>query len=516
MNGAESIVKSLTAAGIDRCFANPGTSEMHFLAALDRVGGIDCSLCLFEGVVTGAADGYARMAGKPALTLLHCGPGLANGLANLHNAKRARTPMLNIVGDHARDHVRFNTPLTSDVVDIARPFSDWVRKIDRPEDIARDVSEAIAASSGPKGGIATLILPTDLAWGPGPTPLSSAPQVPGLDPVADEVIAEAAAIIERGEPVLIFATGPALSEAGTRALGRLASLAHVEYLAPVNGPRYDRGAGRVDIARIPYDPGLARARIGHIKHILLVGTDEPASFFAYPDTPGSVVPEGCTLHRFSEAGMDAVAGLEALADRLGTGATAFRVTERIETARPSGAITPTSLAAAIAATLPEHAIICDEGLTQGREVMPATTNGPPHSWVQITGGAIGNGLPLALGAAMGARDRRVVSVQADGSGLFTLQALWSQAREGLDVTTVILANQSYEILKGEMANIGVPTPGPLAQDMMSLQNPAIDWLALSKGFGVPAARADDAETLMQLLEQSYATPGPFLIEARIG
>ncbi|MFU1477712.1 acetolactate synthase large subunit [Roseovarius sp. C7] len=366
------------------------------------------------------------------------------------------------------------------------------------------------------GGIATLVLPTDLAWGPGPLPLTAPPPVAALDPVADEVVTHAAEIIDRGEPVLIFATGTALSEAGTRALGRLGSRANVEFLAPVNGARYDRGAGRVDIARIPYDPDIARARIAHVKHILLVGTDEPASFFAYPDKPGSVVPDGCTLHRFSAPGDDAVAGLEALADRLGIGPSAYRLTDYVETARPTGAITPASLAAALAATLPENAIICDEGLTQGREVMPATVNTRPHSWVQITGGAIGNGLPLAFGAAMGARDRRVVSVQADGSGLFTLQALWSQAREGLDVTTVILSNQSYAILKGEMANIGVPTPGPLAQDMMSLQNPTIDWLALSKGFGVPSALAEDAETLVRLLEESYATPGPFLIEARIG
>ena len=306
MNGAESIVKTLMAAGIDRCFANPGTSEMHFLAALDRIGGIDCSLCLFEGVVTGAADGYARISGKPAVTLLHCGPGLANGLANLHNAKRARSPMVNIVGDHTRKHAGYNTPLTSDVVAVATPFSDWVRKVENPADLTRDVCDAIAAANGPVGQIATLILPADLAWNEGTPPASKIAAPIGPHPVPDENISHAAAVIKRGEPVLIFATGAVLSMEGARALGRLNSLANVEYLAPVNGAKFERGAGRVDIARIPYDAEMALARLAHFKHILLVGTDEPASFFAYPDKPGSMVAEGCALHRFSDPDQDAV------------------------------------------------------------------------------------------------------------------------------------------------------------------------------------------------------------------
>ena len=205
-----------------------------------------------------------------------------------------------------------------------------------------------------------------------------------------------------------------------------------------------------------------------------------------------------------------------LADQLNVGKTAFQLTTLNPAQRPTGALTPETIAAAISATLPENAIICDEGLTAGRDVMPSTVNCPPHTWIQITGGAIGNGLPLAFGAAMGAPDRRVVSVQADGSGLFTLQALWSQAHEQTNVTTVILANQGYQILKGEMANIGVSDPGPLALDMMTLKRPSIDWMGLAKGFGVPCAVAEDAETLARLLEQSYTTKGPFLIEARIG
>jgi len=406
--------------------------------------------------------------------------------------------------------------LTSDVVAVATPFSDWVRKVENPADLTTDVCDAIAAANGPVGQIATLILPADLAWEEGTAPASKiAPPAAALQ-VPSENIKHAAAVIKRGEAVLIFATGAALSEEGGRALGRLSSLKNVEYLAPVNGAKFERGAGRVDIARIPYDANMALDRLAHFKHILLVGTDEPASFFAYPDKPGRMAPEGCAIHRFSDPDQDAVAALHELANHLSIAETAFHITRHDPATRPTGALNPDSIAAAISATLPENAIICDEGLTAGRAVMPLTANCPAHTWIQITGGAIGNGLPLAFGAAMGAPERRVVSVQADGSGLFTLQALWSQAHEQANVTTIILANRGYQILKGEMTNIGVPDPGPLALDMMTLENPAIDWIALSKGFGVPCAVAEDAETLARLLEQSYATSGPFLIEARIG
>lgn len=515
MNGAESIVKSLKAAGIDRCFANPGTSEMHFLGALDRIGGIDCALCLFEGVVTGAADGYARMTGTPAVTLLHCGPGLANGLANLHNARRARVPMLNIVGDHARDHVKYDTPLTSDTEAVAATFSNWVRKVDAPEDLAGDLHAALTATMDPAGGVATLVLPADIAWSDGPAPLTAPPAPPAPVPVPEEMVAEAVQLIERGAPVLFFVTGGALAPEGARALGRLARHNAVEVLSAINGARYERGAGRADIPRIPYGAAEGRQRLAHFKHVFLVGTSEPASFFAYPGQPGSMVPEGCAVHRFSDPGMDAVPALAEIADRLGLAPDAYDTIEFAPTAPPSGVLTPQTIAAAIAATLPENAIICDEGLTQGAEVMGATRHCLPHSWIQITGGAIGNGFPLALGAAIGAPDRRVIAVQADGSGLFTLQSLWSQAREGANVTTVVLSNGRYEILNTEMKNIGIDTPGPLAQQMMTLNEPTIDWMGLSRGFGVPAAVAEDAETLMALLHKANAAEGPFLIEAKI-
>lgn len=513
MNGAESVVRTMMAGGIDVCFANPGTSELHFVAALDQVGGIKCVLCLFEGVTTGAADGYARMTGRPAATMMHLGPGLANGLANLHNAKRARTPLLNIVGDHARDHVKLDAPLTSDVEGVARPFSDWVRTCREPAGVSTDTAEAIAACQGPPGQIATLILPTDIAWSDAQEPVGIQTR-PARPTVADESIEAIAGVLARGEPSLFYVTGQAVSAEGLDLLARITAATGADMLTPINNPRIERGAGRHAIERLYYPVDPALERLAPYRHIVFLETVEPVAFFAYPGKPGRLVPDGASLHRLTTPGEDSVDALTRLADRVGA-------PSRVDASpldpgpRPDGELTSENIAAVLQHTIPENAVVCDESLTTGRGFFPATHVARPHTWLQITGGAIGQGPPLATGAAVGSPDRPVLALQADGSAMYTMQALWTQARENLDVTTVIFANHQYRILGGELRNIGVDMPGEIARSMIDLDKPKIDWVSLAKGMGVEAVRTDDAAGLADLIRTGTSQKGPFLIEASV-
>ncbi len=515
MNGAESLIRTLLAGGIEVCFANPGTSEMHLLAALDQVPGIRSVLGLFEGVVTGAADGYARMAGLPAITLLHLGPGLANGLANVHNARRARSPMVNIVGEHATHHQGLASPLETDLEAVARPFSDWVRTARTPIEVGRAAADAIAAACTPPGRIATLILPGDAAWNEGGEPVLALSETLAPAPVPAARIEAIATLLRSGARCLLFMTGKALGAAGLAAAGRIAAETGALPLAQMSNARLERGAGRVPVDRLRYPVDQALAQLAGVGHVILVGTSEPAAFFAYPGKPSRLAPEGAAVHRLAGPGDDLVGALEELADRLGAPRQAAPVAGFDPPAPPSGALTGDKIALALAAVLPEDAIVADESVSVGRNFFALTRSARPHSWLQVTGGAIGCGLPLATGAAIACPDRRVVSLEADGSAMYTLQALWTQAREGLDVTTVILSNRSYAILQGEMRNVGVERPGRTARDMMELDRPALDWLALAQGLGVDAAATEDAGELARLLERALATPGPFLIEARL-
>ncbi len=515
MNGAESLIRTLLAGGIEVCFANPGTSEMHLLAALDQVPGIRSVLGLFEGVVTGAADGYARMAGKPAITLLHLGPGLANGLANLHNARRARSPVVNIVGEHAIHHQGLASPLETDLEAVARPFSDWVRTARTPAEVGRAAADAIAAARTAPGRIATLILPGDAAWDEGGEPVLALPEAPAPAAVPAARIEAIATLLRSGARCLLFMTGAALGEAGLAAAGRIAAETGALPLAQMSNARLERGAGRVPLDRLRYPVDQALDQLAGVQHVILVGTREPTAFFAYPGKPSRLAPEGAAIHRLAGPEDDLVAALEELADRLGAPRQAAPVAGLELPARPSGALTGDKIAVALAAVMPEDAIVADESVSVGRNFFALTRSARPHSWLQVTGGAIGCGLPLATGAAIACPDRRVISLEADGSAMYTLQALWTQAREGLDVTTVILANRSYAILQGEMRNVGVEHPGRTARDMMELDRPALDWPALARGLGVEAAATDDAAELTRLLERALATPGPFLIEARL-
>ena len=510
MNGAESLARTLTGAGVEVCFANPGTSEMHFVAALDRVEGLRCVLGLFEGVVTGAADGYARMADKPASTLLHLGPGLANGLANVHNARRADTPMVNVVGDHATYHKKYDAPLTSDIEGVARPFSHWVRTSTDSRSVARDGAEAVAAALAPPGRISTLILPADASWeeAEGPAPL---PPVAARAPVAPEAVAAAARHLRSGEPAVLFLGGPALREPGLALAGRIAASTGARLVAQTLNARVERGAGRVAVEFLPYPVGEALAALAGTGHLLLVGSRAPVAFFAYPGQPSELSPEDCEVRTLAAPDEDVVGALEALADELDARQEAPLQT--LETPSPGGGQVGLDAAGGVvAALLPEGAIVVDEALTGAAAFLSRTRGAAPHDYLQVTGGAIGIGPPLATGAAIARPDRKVVCLQADGSAMYTVQALWTQAREGLDVTTVILDNRSYAILKGELANVGAGDAGQKAHDMMELDRPAIDWVAMARSMGVEAGRATTVEEFSRQVDAGLRSEGPYLID----
>jgi acetolactate synthase-1/2/3 large subunit len=509
MNGAESLVHTLLACGVNTCFANPGTSEMHFVAALDRIPGMRCVLGLFEGVVTGAADGYARMTDRPAATLLHCGPGLANGLANLHNARRAAVPMVNIVGDQATYHRPLDAPLTADTEGFARAVSAWVRTAATVAHVGADAAAAVQAARTAPGQIATLILPSDTSWDEGGV-VAAPLAVPAPIEVTAAKVREIARTLRAGGPSALLLAGRALRAPALADAARIAAATGARLFAQTSNTRVERGRGRVPIQRIPYPVDAAVAALAGTRQLVLVGAAPPVGFFAYPGKPGRMEPPDCTVHMLARPEHDLPAALAALADELG--APPVAVPEATPPRDlPRGPATPAALAQALAALLPEAAIVIDEAVTAGFAAYPGTHDAAPHDWLALTGGAIGDGLPLATGAAIGAPGRRVVSVQADGSAMYTLQALWTQARERLDVTTIILANRKYAILLGELANVGA-NPGRTALDMLDLGNPDLDWVRLAGGLGVEAARADTMEQFADLFTRANAARGPFVIE----
>jgi acetolactate synthase-1/2/3 large subunit len=517
MNGADRLCDTLLANDVDVCFANPGTSEMHFVAALDRKPRIRCVLGLFEGVVTGAADGYARMADKPAATLLHTGPGLANGLANMHNARRARTPMINVVGDHASYHLAFDAPLTSDIESLARPMSHWVRRIESAAAIERDVADAYRASLS-LPGVTTLILPADSAWGDAPTTPIAATAVPAKPSASAEAMREAVAMVRAGRPTALMMSGAALRADALVLAGRIAAATGVELWAQGANGRVERGAGRVPVTRVPYPVDQALAALKHLEAMILVGAKEPVGFFGYPGKPSALSPEGCRIMTLAEPGEDLAGALQGLCDELG-----IKAGGEVRRAAPldrdgtlaDGPLTVEAITIAVAQRLPENAILVDEAVTSGRNVFTATQGSAPHDYLQLTGGAIGSGIPMAAGAAIACPDRKVVALQADGSGMYTVQGLWTQARENLDIVTIVFANASYAILQGEMRAVGVNTIGRNAQRMLDLDNPTLDWVTMARGMGVEGARATTVAEFVRIFEAALAQSGPFVIEAVI-
>jgi len=511
--GAERLVDSLLAQDVTVCFANPGTSEMNFVAALDKRPAMRCVLGLFEGVVTGAADGYARMAEKPAATLLHLGPGLANGLANLHNARRAATPVINIVGDHTDAHLVHDAPLTSDIAALAAPMSDWVGRASTPDAVAAEAAEAWRqAVTHP--GVATLILPANVAWGRSEAPSPAPALLPAAPPVDGELVHSIARRLKGPGKTLLLAGGDAMRETPLTLLAAIAKATGADLMAETFNARIARGHGRVAIARIPYPVGMALEALAPYERVVLVGARAPVAFFEYPDMPGVLTPPGCKIETLAAPGRGVAGAIAALAGHLGIDtASAPPPPPALLTDLPDGVLSADAACLIAARLMPEDCIVCDESITSGRSFFAQSTQGARHDYLQLTGGSIGIGPPLATGAAIASPGRRVINLQGDGSAMYTIQALWTQAREGLDVTTVIFSNREYAILRGEMANLKINHFGENARRMLTFDQPALDWVKLAEGHGVEAARATTGRALADLLQASFSRRGPFLIEA---
>ena len=511
MNGAESLIRSLMAGGVETCFANPGTSEIHIVAALDRASEMRCVLGLFEGVVTGAADGYARMAEKPACTLLHLGPGLGNGLANLHNASRACVPIISLVGQHATYHLHHDTPLTSDIEGIARPYSKWLRTSRASSEVGRDAVEAIVAARTAPGQIATLIVPADIAWGKGGS-IAAIPVLPKPPLPATETVEKAAAMLRSGLRTAILMTGNALYGKGLTTAGRIAAATGARLFAPYPLTRLRRGAGIPKVERVQYVLEQGIEQFKEFRQLILVGAQAPVAYFAYPGKNSEFISPECSIHTLAIPGEDYIGAIDALATALPVQGTDFSAEKAERLALPSGEISLPGLAAAIGALLPENAIVVDESMTSGRGLMATTKGAPPHDWLGNTGGSIGIAMPLASGAAVACPDRRVLCLTADGSGMYTPQALWTMAREGLNVTTVVFANRDYAVLKREFSYLGVGNPGPRAAAMFEIGRPDLDWVQLAKAMGVPGTRVTTLDAFVKALQAGFEAEGPTLIE----
>lgn len=511
MNGADALIRTLVAGGVETCFTNPGTSEMHIVAALGRVPEMRSVLGLFEGVVTGASDGYARMAGKPACTLLHLGPGLGNGLANLHNAKRAEVPLINVVGQHATFHLRHDTPLKSDIEAIAKPFSKWLRTSRAASETGCDAADAITAARIAPGQIATLIIPADVAWSEGGTvsPIHPLPVTPLPNTKAIEA---AAAMLRSGQRTCLLLAGNALHGRGLAAAGRIAAATNCRLLAPYPFARLERGAGRPKVERIPYVLEQAVEFLKEIRQLILVGSAAPIAYFASPDKSSVMTSPECKIHVLAKPEEDGVGALEALSTGLALRASDLAFEKATQPAAPSGEIAPHGVAQAVTAFLPADAIVVDESMTLGRGLMAATQGGPNHDWLANTGGSIGIALPLAVGAAIASDGRPVLCLSADGSGMYTAQALWTMARESLPITTVIFANRVYGVLKREFSYLGIGEPGPRTRDLFEIGRPDLDWVSLAKGMGVPGSRPTSLEAFGKALRHGFESKGPTLIE----
>ena len=532
MTGAQALLATLAAAGVDVCFTNPGTSEMHFVQALDSVPGMRGVLAVFEGVATGAADGYARIAGRPAAVLLHLGPGLANGMANLHNARRANSPVVCLVGAHATDHVRYDAPLQSDIEAAARTVSGWVHTSGTTRGLAGDVARAIAASGQDGGQVATLVVPADLSWETGGQPAAPRPAATRA-PAAAQTLDEVAALLSGGDPPVLFLGGRALSQRGLLAASRISAATGARLLAETFPARIEGGGGLPRVQRLAYFPDQADKQLAGVRQLVLAGARAPVAFFGYPGRRGDLVPEDCVVTALADRSQDVEAALEELAARVAAG------TEPVMTEPAAGGpvaggpaaggpvaagagasaepadepLTALNLAGVLAASLPDQAIVVDEGNTSSLGLPTALAGAARHSLLTLTGGAIGQGLPVATGAAVAAPGRPVVALEADGSALYTIQALWTQARERLNVTTVLINNAAYAVLRVELARTGAGQAGPRAARLLDLSDPVTDFTAVSTGLGVPATRVTTTAGLDQALRRAYAEPGPHLIEA---
>jgi acetolactate synthase-1/2/3 large subunit len=508
VTGADVLVRTAARAGVRVCFANPGTTEMPLVAALDRVPGIRAVLGLHENVCTGAADGYARITGHAAMTVLHLGPGLANGLANLHNARRANTPVVNVVGDHASWHLAYDAPLTSDIAALAATVGAVYPVASRAE-VGTVTREAIEDAHRTPG-VSTVIVPADHQQLHAPEPLTGPVTRTARPRVSSECVKNAAArLLTAGRGAVLLLGGTALTRTGQVAAGRVAASTGATLYSETFPACAERG-GLPDIDRLPYFPETAAAALGDAEAVVVVGAADPVAYFGYDGIP-SVLTRPGTLVRLALRHEDAEEALLELADLIGTDAPAAPAAT-IDLPDDAAALDGRSVGQVVASCLPEDAIVSVEGGTCGYPFYSASAAAAPHTVLTNTGGAIGQGLPTALGAAIAAPDRPVIALQSDGGGLYTAQALWTMSREHTNVIVLIAANHTYGVLRTELKRHGNPEFGPQAGALTSLADPCVDWVTLANGFGVPACRATHVAQLRAAFSKALAVGGPYLIE----
>jgi len=514
MNGAERLLETLVESGVELCFANPGTSEMQLVSAIGDNEKMRAVLCLFEGVVSGAADGYGRMSDKPAITLLHVGSGLSNSMANQHNAKRAHVPLVNIVGDHATYHLQYDAPLTSDVPGHAKLCSEWVAVSESADDLAICGAKAVQVSMQGWGKVATLVAPANHAWEESTNKAPALPRAKMVGAPLDSILKSVNAL-SNGKVSALYLGGRALRAESLAAAGRIAKASGARILCETFPARLQRGAGRVAVERLPYFAEQAAEVLNGLEQLILVGAAAPVSFFAYPGKDSWLTPDGCEVLTLADVHQDTASALQAVAREMGANQPAETARRAPVAPPPSGTLTPLAMAQSVAQLMPDHAIVSDEAATCGLSMFPVTENAAPHEWMTITGGAIGQGLPLSLGAAIACPDHKVIALQADGSAMYTVQALWSMARENTDVTVVIMNNRSYAILNIELARVGAGQPTPKTLSMFDLSRPDINWVNIAQGMGVPATQATTAEEFHEQFATAMASCGPRLIEAMV-
>ncbi len=512
MNGAESLLETLTNNGVEVCFTNPGTSEMHMVAAIGRTGGMRSILSLFEGVCTGAADGYGRMAGKPACTLLHLGPGLSNGSANLHNAKKANSPVINLIGDHATYHKKYDAPLTSDIIGLAKPVSHWVRSVKDAASLPTDAADAVVAANVKPGQIATLIVPADCAWDESIEPVG-AQTMPEMPKATDEAIEGATRLLSNRKTTVILMSNLSLSERALELADRIAQKTGARLYCDTFTARLPRGEGRCRVERLGYFAEQATEQIKDADQLITIGTKAPVGFFAYPGKASEFYPEGCEIYNLASVEEDAEDALARLTDAVDAGNIELRRNLLVKPGLLTGEISPASVARAFAEYLPTAAVVVDESATAGFLSYPLSETAEPHDWLSLTGGSIGYGLPTAIGAAVACPNQKVVCLHGDGGAMYTIQSLWTMAREELDICIIIFANRKYQILQIELARVGAQSMNKKTLDMLDLSNPDLDFVSLARGMGVAASQATTADEFNQQLAKAMAERRPYLIEA---
>ena len=510
MNGAHALLETLMESGIEVCFSNPGTSEMHLVTAIGKTDNVRSILCLFEGVVSGAADGYARLSGKPAITLLHLGPGYANSMANLHNARRARSAIVNIVGDHAVWHHQYDAPLTSDVEAHVKIHSHWYKFTDSAEDLSMAGAEAVSAALSGAGRIATLVVPANHAWEPATKSYDRIKPEP-LSEVSISTLDSCSELLNNGRKTALVLGGRALQEDTLELAGRISESTGVTLLGETFPARLQRGVGRVPVARVPYFAEQAIDFLAEFEQLILIGAPAPVAFFAYPGVSSTLFPDNCLVSSLAMPDEDILQALTDLTEKIGAPNT-FTTQAMAEHKVSSDELTPTTVGQIVSSRIPENTILVDEGISSGLELFVQTQNAPKHDWLAITGGSIGYGLPVCLGASIACPERKVVGLQADGSAMYTVQALWSMAREKTDVTVVLLNNSSYNILNVELHRTRAGEPNEKTLSMLDLSNPTIDWVKIAQGMGVNAITVNTVAEFDHEFSRAMDTHGPHLIE----